>query len=251
MTDEGEIHALRERAKELRCLYRVNEALAHREAPPHEVFERVLDAIPDGWQWPDVTAARIEYLGRSYATARWIKTTPALLAPIRVWLRELGSVEVVYVEPRGEGDPFLAEERILLDTVAARLGEYLEWKQQQLDAARIGGGAEPWRWRQRFAEQLAQRLDRERFGVEELYLTGSTESGAAEAGSDIDLVVVLRQGADRAALEIWLEGFGACLAEVAFLHTGYRPPAGLLDVHFATREWVARAATPLRSLLSG
>ena len=61
-----EVDALRERAKELRCLYRVHEILSRRGQPPAHAFLAVLEAIPEGWQRPDSTGARIEYLGRSY-----------------------------------------------------------------------------------------------------------------------------------------------------------------------------------------
>jgi len=45
---------LQERAKELRCLYRVTEALGRIDAPLDEVFANVLSAIPEGWQYPRV-----------------------------------------------------------------------------------------------------------------------------------------------------------------------------------------------------
>lgn len=64
--DEG-LRALGERAKELRCLYRVISALARREEPPPSVFHAVLSVIPAASQYPEEATARIEYFGRSYA----------------------------------------------------------------------------------------------------------------------------------------------------------------------------------------
>ena len=46
-----------------------------------------------------------------------------------------------------------------------------------------------WRWRMHMAQEIAVRLDAEKFGVKNLYLFGSTTSGAAGPGSDIDLLV--------------------------------------------------------------
>ena len=60
MKDDTEEHgqelwALRERAKELRCIYDVSAALSRRNEPPQVVFRWVLDAIPPAWQYPEDT----------------------------------------------------------------------------------------------------------------------------------------------------------------------------------------------------
>jgi hypothetical protein len=233
MVDRGELHALREREKELRCLYSVVGTLADRGLAPHDAFRKVLTAIPPGWQHPELTEACIEYLGRRSGTAGFTDGPWTLRSPIRVWLREVGSIAVAYRSlPSGhEGEPFLPEERLLLDTIAARLGEFLEWKHQELGGEPVGARAEHWRWRQRFAERLAATIDRKRFGIERIYLAGSTEAGTAGPGSDIDLIVLLGGDApERRPLELWLEGYGACLSEVAYQQTGVGVAGGLLDV---------------------
>ncbi|MCG3126578.1 MAG: hypothetical protein CHACPFDD_01429 [Phycisphaerae bacterium] len=96
-----------------------------------------------------------------------------------------------------------------------------------------------WRWRLRMAKRLAAQLDAARFGVAGLYVFGSTESGAAGPGSDIDLLVHFRGDAvQRVGLENWLDGWGRALAEMNYLRTGYRTPT-LLDVHFVTDDDIA------------
>jgi hypothetical protein len=59
--------ALRERAKELCCLYAGISALSRREEPPTVLFNWILEAIPPAWQYPEDTTARIEYFGRTHA----------------------------------------------------------------------------------------------------------------------------------------------------------------------------------------
>ena len=96
-----------------------------------------------------------------------------------------------------------------------------------------------WRWRLRMAEQIAARLDPVRFGVQALYVFGSTKNGTAGPASDIDLLVHFRGTPEqRAALEQWLEGWSYCLSEINFLRTGYRSD-GLLDVHIITDQDIA------------
>jgi hypothetical protein len=84
------------------------------------------------------------------------------------------------------------------------------------------------------AEQIAASLDPDRFGIEALYLIGSTKNATAGPGSDLDLIVHFRGSPEqRAELRAWLEGWSLCLAELNYLRTGYRSP-GLLDLHFVT-----------------
>lgn len=229
-----ELWALKERAKELRCLYNVAAALSRRDEAPQIVFQWVLDAIPPGWQFPEDTTARIEYLGRTHALPDFVDTPWRLSSPISIWRTSLGAIEVHYKteKPVAWEGPFLKEERHLLDNIAHRLGEYLEWKQRELGGERLGAAPEHWRWRQRFAERIAAAMDPARFGVEAVYLFGSTEAGDANVGSDIDLLVVWNGSATQLAnLQTWLEGWSLCLAEVSFQLYGL-PSEGLLDVKY-------------------
>jgi nucleotidyltransferase-like protein len=235
---DDELWALRERAKELRCIYNVASALSRREEPPQTVFRWVLDAIPPAWQYPEDTTARIEYFGRTHARPDYVDTPWRLRSPISIWRTLVGAVEVHYKSPKPtawEG-PFLREERELLDDIAHRIGEYLEWKQRELGGERLGAAPEHWRWRQRFAERIAAAIDPARFGVSSVYLFGSTELGSAGVGSDIDLIVVRGGDANQEKdLRIWLEGWSLCLAEISFQLYGL-PSSGLLDVRFMDPE---------------
>jgi predicted nucleotidyltransferase len=93
-----------------------------------------------------------------------------------------------------------------------------------------------WRWRQRMAEYLAARIDPDRFGIEGLYLFGSTKNATAGPASDIDLIIHFR-GTDkqREDLLTYLEGWSYCLSSVNFGRTG-QETEGLLDVHIITDQ---------------
>lgn len=232
-TDQ-EMWALKERAKELRCIYNVSSALSHRDEPPQVVFQWVLEAIPPAWQFPEDTTARIEYLGRTHALPDFVDTPWRLRSPISIWRTPVGAIEVHYTQekPIAWEGPFLKEERQLLDNIAHRLGEYLEWKQRELSGERLGAAPEHWRWRQRFAERIAAAIDPIRFGVQAVYLFGSTEAGDANVGSDIDLLVIWNGDARRLSeFQVWLEGWSLCLAEISFQLYGV-PSEGLLDVKY-------------------
>ena len=100
-----------------------------------------------------------------------------------------------------------------------------------------------WRWRIQMAERIAAQLDPDRYGVAGFYVFGSTKNASAGPGSDIDILVHFGGSpAQRKELELWLEGWSLCLAEMNFMRTGYRSQ-GLLDVHFITDEDIARKSS--------
>ncbi len=102
---------------------------------------------------------------------------------------------------------------------------------------------EHWGWRLGMVEQIAARLDPERFGVEGLWVLGSTKNATAGPGSDIDLLVHVRgDNQQRSDLLLWLEGWSLSLAQMNFLRTGYRTKE-LLDVHVITDEDIERQSS--------
>jgi hypothetical protein len=230
------MQVLKEREKELRCLYSIHDILSRRDRSPVETFLSVLDAIPAGWQRPEATGARIEYLGRNYVGPGHSPFGSTMREPIRVGGVDVGSIEVNVAASQDDETPFLDEERALLRNIAHRLAEYLEWKQTELLGTRAASKDIHWMWRTKCAEALAASLDADRFGVSEVYLAGSAETGDARAVSDIDLIVV-SHGTDeqRTQLSSWLEGWSLCLAEIALQQTGHEFPDGILNIQWTTQ----------------
>ena len=125
------LHDLQERAKELHCLYRVDDVLARTDVAVDDVVRGVLAAMPQGWQYPASCVARAVLGQRSYepeafVASRWVQT-----APIAVQNERVGQLEVYYLEecPMADEGPFLWEERKLLETIADHLGMYLGRRQ--------------------------------------------------------------------------------------------------------------------------
>lgn len=245
-----DIEDLRERAKELECLYRVHAIASDRERAPQNVFLQVLEVIPSGWRRPQATGARIDYLGRHYVGPGFCGEGASLVRPVSVWDTRVGSLTVSYVGDQEDG-AFLEGEVVLLESIAARLGEYLEWKQTELLERRPQRADTHWRWRQHYAEAIARRIDTDAFEIEGLYVGGSTEMGAAGPGSDIDLYVwSSADGAAKERLGVWLDGWSCCLAEVAERHTGYAFPSGVVDLHWLEAAPDRRQLVELRTLFT-
>ena len=70
------ISSLKERAKELSCLFRIEEILNSHTAMPDEVFNSIIEASPQGWQFSDVCVCKIttegkEYKSENFSESKW------------------------------------------------------------------------------------------------------------------------------------------------------------------------------------
>ncbi len=121
------LDALKERAKELNCLYSIEEVLNNKDYNINEAFQKVVEAIPYGWQFPDVCQAIIEYQDEIFKTSDFLPTSWVMSSDIKVQDEIVGKVLVYYTVERPAADegPFLKEERRLITHIAERLGHYL------------------------------------------------------------------------------------------------------------------------------
>jgi hypothetical protein len=144
------LHDLQERAKELNCLYRVDELLGREEAALDEVLGEVARTVPAGWQFPDVCVARIVLGQRVYEPPGFRASAHRMASLIEAHGEIAGEIEVYYTEamPRADEGPFLAEERKLLDAIAERLGHFVSRRRLQRTLAVDGapGAAAPEWW---------------------------------------------------------------------------------------------------------
>ncbi len=116
--------ALRERIKELNCLYGIAQ-LAERYAESiEELLSHLVDFLPLSWQYPDIACARILFDGRTYQSSHFRITPWRQESRILVYNEPRGEVGIFYLEERAAADegPFLKEERIMVDEVARRIG---------------------------------------------------------------------------------------------------------------------------------
>lgn len=134
------LRSLQERAKELNCLYRVEELTSTGELALAEVFRGVLAAIPPGWQYPEACAARLTFEGEAHESPGFRVTPWMQSEPIRVYGERVGTLDVAYLEemPQADEGPFLKEERKLLNTVADRVGSCITHRRlmESMDALR-------------------------------------------------------------------------------------------------------------------
>ena len=117
------LYALKERAKELNCLYDIEELFSRPDASLSAILEGIVGAIPEGWQFPDVCQAKITCGDIVFQSPNFRETPWVLTANVTVEGEVIGKINVSYREerPRADEGPFLKEERKLIDTIADRL----------------------------------------------------------------------------------------------------------------------------------
>lgn len=120
--------ALRERVKELRCLYGVMQLAERHGLSAPEFMQGVANLLPAGWQYPEITSARIRHEGTVFVSPDFREGPALQMAPIILDGRHCGSVEVFYAEEMPELDegPFLREERELINAIAQKVGAVVD-----------------------------------------------------------------------------------------------------------------------------
>jgi len=124
---------LNERVKELSCLYSIAMITERPAITLDAVYQEVANVIPLGWQYPDITCARVTIDGKEFKTPNFRETAWKQASDIIVDGQRIGIVEVFYLEEKPEGDegPFLKEERKLINGIARQLGNYIQRKRAE------------------------------------------------------------------------------------------------------------------------
>ncbi|HIH29196.1 MAG TPA: pyruvate, phosphate dikinase [Thermoplasmata archaeon] len=110
-------------------------------------------------------------------------------------------------------------------------------------------------WRTMKIEEIAQALDPDLYGIQGIYLIGSTKDGSAGPTSDIDLLVHFKGTEEQKdKLMAWFDEWGKKLAKENKERTGFDTDA-LLDVHIITDEdikkkssWASHITSPYQTV---
>jgi DNA-binding CsgD family transcriptional regulator len=124
-TDPDKVdYALRERIKELNCLYGISQLAERYLYSLDELLQELVNFLPYSWQYPEITCARILYKGKTYTSEKFEVTNWRQSSRIYIYHEAVGECAIFYLEecPPADEGPFLKEERALLDAVAEQIG---------------------------------------------------------------------------------------------------------------------------------
>jgi hypothetical protein len=128
-------HRLRERIKELNCLYDISSLRDAADFSLDGVLQAVIDFIPPAIQYPEITCARLSFGGYEVATKNFRDTRWKLSREITINNELIGTLEVCYLEEKPELDegPFLKEAKNLINAVAETIARIIEREEAEAE----------------------------------------------------------------------------------------------------------------------
>lgn len=117
-----------ERVKELTCLYGIAQITSQHDKPLSLLLEQFVELLPPAMQFPKLAMSRISLDGKDYQTANFEDSRYSKSFPLVIRGEERGYLEVAYREEESTfvSDPFLNEEKHLLDTISKEISLVIE-----------------------------------------------------------------------------------------------------------------------------
>jgi len=124
-------HLLMVRMRQLQAFYSLAEIIEREGILLNEFYQELANILPNSWQYPEITCARIVIGESEFRMKNFIETEWMQSATVKVNGLQVGRIDVGYLEqkPKQDEGPFLREERMLLDAITERLGRVIERKQ--------------------------------------------------------------------------------------------------------------------------
>jgi pyruvate,water dikinase len=132
-TADNLLNVLREREKELNCLYKVDSILGNHHLTLAEMLEGIVQVLPAGYRFPGICHSRIFYKNSCYQTSGFVASPIAETCPIKVDGSIVGTIEIVYTQnvPKAEEGYFLESENMLIRAVADRIAQMLIYRRMK------------------------------------------------------------------------------------------------------------------------
>ncbi len=123
--------ALKERVKELLCLYQITQIANKPVLSINQVLQQIADVLPSAMQYPEIAFARIFVDETYYKSRNFRESKIKLSARISSKYEQRGFLEVFYREKDipSYGQVFLQEEENLIETVSKQIALIIERKQ--------------------------------------------------------------------------------------------------------------------------
>lgn len=132
MKSEQTEEKLKERVKELTCLYEISKTISQSNSIEKEVLEKIILIIKNAWRFNDDAIVEIQILDYYFTTSLLPQNTISQSCSINIPDTKPGSIKVHYPIDKYEFDQFLEDEQKLLNMAAVEIGNYIE-KYQTLD----------------------------------------------------------------------------------------------------------------------
>lgn len=123
---------LKERVKELTCLYEVSKIISRSDLTEKQVLKKIISSTKIAWRYSNDATVEILVPENTIHTTALNEPTYFQNSDIRIANVTIGSIKVHYPKSKYTQNDFLTEEQNLLDTIAYEIAAYLE-KLQNLE----------------------------------------------------------------------------------------------------------------------
>jgi signal transduction histidine kinase len=131
-------HKLRERVKELSCLYEISQLSSRPSASLPEILQGVADALPAAWQRSDRVSARVTLDHDEFCSGVTMKPGCGRVEPVIIRGEHRGTVAVGYPSASPDSaNAFLEEEVQLLSEVARQVGLIVDRRETAAEQERL------------------------------------------------------------------------------------------------------------------
>lgn len=116
----------KERLKELNAINQTT-SIFKGSKPIEEMLQEVCNILPEAWQYPEYTVARIRFGGRQYSSPAFKETAWVQRRRFETIDDKEGSIEIYYLKefPVIDEGPFMKEERQLINNLAVLISGFL------------------------------------------------------------------------------------------------------------------------------
>jgi len=117
---------LKERIKELSCLYEVSSALRNHSGSVQGTMEEICQITKRAWLYPDQAIVKLEFEKFKILTSALPENVISQQSIIQVFDKDKGSIKVYYDTENIRNAHFLEEEQKLLDKISIEISEFFE-----------------------------------------------------------------------------------------------------------------------------
>src|SRR5687768_6545837 len=119
---------LKERVRELKCLYALSTIVWEEKNDLPAIFLKTLAILPQAMQYPTLSEVSIHVNKKVYETRSFAKSTSFISSPLGVGKKKYGTIRIGYrvASKPATKHTFLPEERKLLKVVASALSLYIK-----------------------------------------------------------------------------------------------------------------------------
>lgn len=117
---------LKEKVKELTCLYEISKTISQANCVNNEILNNIIFSTKKAWRNNDDAVVEIQTLDYGIATENTLEETIFQSSPIYIAKKESGYIKVHYPKNKYTEDDFIEDEQKLLDTIALEIGNFIE-----------------------------------------------------------------------------------------------------------------------------